>query len=303
MIKQMKYFQAVVRSQSFTKAAEECFISQSAISQQIQALERELGVTLMQRERRSFKLTPAGELFYRKSLVLVSDFERLCQETIRLAGGVQQRLTIGYLKHYRGYELKQAIPEFHEKFPEIAVKLKAGTHEELYEYLKKGKADIVISDLRRVPSEQYVNFYLTRGYFYIEIASHNPMAQMDFVDMDDLKNTPCIIIAPKHQELSEENFYREYLGVKSDFLFAESLEEAHLLAVTGQGYFPVEFNQPPEQSEGMPCLPLLKQDKQLYRDYYAFWRAEALKEYIEDFATLLKSHFPQEAKPAKVTEE
>ena len=43
MIKQIKYFQAVVRCKSFTEAAEECFISQSAISQQIQALEQELG--------------------------------------------------------------------------------------------------------------------------------------------------------------------------------------------------------------------------------------------------------------------
>lgn len=52
MIKQIKYFQAVVRCNSFTEAAEECFISQSAISQQIQALENELGVKLLNRENR-----------------------------------------------------------------------------------------------------------------------------------------------------------------------------------------------------------------------------------------------------------
>lgn len=82
MIKQMKYFQAVVRLQSFTKAAEECFISQSAISQQLQSLEKDLGVKLMHRERRKFTLTAAGEYFYRKSLVIVSDFERLRAETL-----------------------------------------------------------------------------------------------------------------------------------------------------------------------------------------------------------------------------
>ena len=66
MIKQIKYFQAIVRCQNFTKAAEECFISQSAISQQLQALEKELGVTLLLREGRKFSLTPAGDFFYRK---------------------------------------------------------------------------------------------------------------------------------------------------------------------------------------------------------------------------------------------
>ena len=80
MIKQIQYFQAVVRCKSFTEAAEECFISQSAISQQVQALERELGFNLLERKNRKFSLTPAGEHFYKKSLVLIADYERMCQE-------------------------------------------------------------------------------------------------------------------------------------------------------------------------------------------------------------------------------
>ena len=143
MIKQMKYFQAVVRYGNFTRAAEECYISQSAISQQIQSLERELGVALLVRERRSFSLTPAGEHFYKKSLVIVSDYERLCEETRRLANGGSQELTIGYLRHYQGRELKRTVAEFQEKHPEIVMRLKKGTHEELYEALKGGKADLV----------------------------------------------------------------------------------------------------------------------------------------------------------------
>ena len=63
MIRQMKYFQAVVHNNSFSKAAEECHISQSAISQQIQALERELGFHLLKRKNRKFILTSAGEYF------------------------------------------------------------------------------------------------------------------------------------------------------------------------------------------------------------------------------------------------
>ena len=61
MLKQLKYFQSVVRLNSFSEAAEENFISQSAISQQVQALERELGFLLLERKNRSFTLTPAGE--------------------------------------------------------------------------------------------------------------------------------------------------------------------------------------------------------------------------------------------------
>ena len=80
MLKRLKYFQSVVRLNSFSEAAEENYISQSAISQQIQALERELGFKLLERRNRTFDLTPAGEYFYQKSLVLTADFERMCGE-------------------------------------------------------------------------------------------------------------------------------------------------------------------------------------------------------------------------------
>ena len=160
MIKQIKYFQAVVRCQSFTEAAEECFISQSAISQQIQALERELGVELLKREKRKFFLTPAGEYFYKKSLVLINDFDRLCMETVQLAKGVEQTLTIGYLKNYQGDELQRTIPRYQAKHPDVVLHILSGTHEELYNHLRTGKADLVINDLRRTPSERYVNYFL-----------------------------------------------------------------------------------------------------------------------------------------------
>ena len=60
MLRQIQYFQAVVRCHSFSEAAEECHISQSAISQQVKALENELGFALLERKNRSFTLTPAG---------------------------------------------------------------------------------------------------------------------------------------------------------------------------------------------------------------------------------------------------
>lgn len=289
----MKYFQAVVRYQNFTKAAEECYISQSAISQQIQALEKELGIQLLQREKRKISLTTAGEYFYRKSLVIVSDFDRLCSETKRLAKGVEHELTIGYLRHYRGIELKEAITEFNVKCPEVFLQLVQGTHEELYDYLRNGKADVVLSDLRRKPSEQYVNYFLTNGYVYAELAINNPLAQLETITVNDLKNTPIILIAPQHQKHNEEIFYREYLGVKSDFIYAENLEEAHLMVVSNKGYFPIEFNQPPAESKIVKYVPIIHKDKQVYRKYYAFWRADTTKDYIEEFAAILKPYFPE----------
>lgn len=80
MLKQLRYFQSVVRLNSFSEAAEKNFISQSAISQQIQALERELGFPLLKRKNRTFALMPAGKYVYQKSLLLTADYERMRSE-------------------------------------------------------------------------------------------------------------------------------------------------------------------------------------------------------------------------------
>ena len=188
MIRQIRYFQAVVRNNSFSEAAEECHISQSAISQQVQALERELGFDLLERKNRKFSLTPAGEHFYKKSLVLIADYERMCQESRRLAIADRAMLKIGYLRCYSGQEFHLALGEFSAKYPDVAVKIEYGNHEELYGLLKTGGVDIVLNDQRRAFSDQYVNMILTVGNEYIEISSHNPIAALSSVTARDLKS-------------------------------------------------------------------------------------------------------------------
>lgn len=84
MLRQIKYFLEVVKCNSFTEADERCFISQSAISQQINALEETLGVKLLKREKRKFSLTPAGEYLYQNGQALLEKAEELCRETVRI---------------------------------------------------------------------------------------------------------------------------------------------------------------------------------------------------------------------------
>lgn len=74
----------MVDNNSFTEAAEQCYISQSAISQQIQSLENELGIKLIQRKNRRFFMTPAGEYFYIHGKVILEEIENLRRETVKI---------------------------------------------------------------------------------------------------------------------------------------------------------------------------------------------------------------------------
>ena len=73
LLRQMKYFVSVADNKSFSEAGVECFISQSAISQQIKALEDELEVELIRRSNRRFQLTSAGEYFYAQSRKIMQE--------------------------------------------------------------------------------------------------------------------------------------------------------------------------------------------------------------------------------------
>lgn len=292
MIKQMKYFQAVVRCKSFTEAAQECFISQSAISQQIQALEHELGVKLLNRENRKFSLTPAGEHFYRKSLVLVADFERMCNETVRIANKDRAELRIGYLKCYVGQEFHLAVAEFSEKYPDVSVQIINGSHEDLYAALRDGSVDLILSDQRRAFSDEYVNFILKTSACYIEIAARNPIASLKCVETEDLKNIPCILVSSPEQQEAERIYYKEIVGIQGDFLFAENLEEARLLVIGGKGFMPIEGGE--SETGFAPALNrvlLTRKGNPIRRSYCAFWKADNSGYYIEDFADMLKSRF------------
>lgn len=226
MLRQIKYFQAVVRCGSFTQAAEECYISQSAISQQIQALEQELDIKLLVRGNRKFSVTPAGKYFYEKSLAFVADFEKLCRETVRIAHEDDPQLCIGYLKCYSGKEFQQAVEDFTRKYPDVVIHIISGNHEELYDELRLGRVDLILSDQRRAFSDEYVNSILTTSECYIEVAGRSPIAVAESIDIQELKDIPCILVASKAQRKNEQSYYHDIVGISSEFLFAENLEEA-----------------------------------------------------------------------------
>ena len=292
MIRQIRYFQSVVRNNSFSEAAQECHISQSAISQQIQALERELGFYLLERKNRKFILTPAGEYFYKKSLVLIADYERMCREAGKLAKEDKAALVIGYLRCYSGQEFHLALEEFSAKYPDVSVKIEYGNHEELYELLRAGNVDMVLNDQRRAFSDQYVNLILTVGKEYIEILSRNPIASLPSVTTQELKNVPCILVASREQRENEQEYYRDVVGFQGDFLYAENLEEARLMVIGGQGFMPVEGVKSAESfGPSISRIPLFRGDSQITRNYCAFWKQENSSKYVEEFADILKRKF------------
>lgn len=290
MLKQIRYFQAVVQTGSFSKAAEQCHISQSAVSQQIIALERDLGFSLLERKNRRFNLTPAGEYFYRKSLILLADLDRICAESVKLACGDGAVLRVGYLRSYTGHELYGALSAFSEKYPQVTVQTHSGDHEDLYHLLRSGQIDLVLSDQRRAFADAYVNLVLATRPCVIEVPTGSPLAALESVDPSELKNRPCVLVSAPEQRENEWDYYHHIIGFPGDVLYAENLEEARMLVLSRHGFMPSD-GEGPVSNLPLTRVPLVRHDTPILRKYCAFWKKDNSGFYVETFGEALTAQF------------
>lgn len=133
LLRQIKYFVTVVDTGSFTEAAEECFISQSAISQQILSLEKELGVQLLVRSTRRFTLTEPGKYLYSHGKKLLGETEKLKNGTIAAAAGQEGSLKVCYLNSFADARLYKAVSMFKQQNAGVRLNVSGGTHfKEMY---------------------------------------------------------------------------------------------------------------------------------------------------------------------------
>ena len=293
-LRQVHYFIEVVDQGSFTQAAEACFISQSAISQQIKALEEELGLPLLLRQGRSFSLTPAGDYFYRKAKVWLEELEGITKDTRRRAGWGDRILRVGFPGGYAGRELYQAVANFARQCPQTVIQVATGTHEELYDLLRFEGADLVVNDQRRAFSEAYVNRPLAHRPTLAEVSALGGLAGREFLSLEEARSVPCILVTSAGQEGHERDYFHTTLGYGSRFLSAPTLEAARLLVCSNRGILPLEGISPGASRDGtLWRVPVLQNSKPLRRLYCAFWRADNTHPDLSLFAKLLEAAFQQ----------
>lgn len=292
LLRQIEYLQAVVECGNFYTAAEKCHVSQSAVSQQIKKLEAELGIQLLDRHNRTFTLTAAGEHFYRKSLMIRSDIEQLIRETKQLETNHTYTLRLGCYKGYHGSEFSNAIAQFSEKYPNIHVQVTMGSHEELYHAMESGSIDLALNDQRRAFSGAYNNMVLSESHICIEISSRNPLSHLEQIEVEELKNIPCILVIHSASRQEEQNYYDSIVGLHGDYLFADSLQEARLMIITGQGYMPVDVIGKQELFDSsVQRIPLTRGGEPVTKTYCAFWKKDNSGYYVEDFSEILRKEF------------
>ncbi|MEM9283409.1 MAG: LysR family transcriptional regulator [Verrucomicrobiota bacterium] len=141
-VETFKVFCDLVETTSFSEAAERNGISQSAVSQQIGALEKRFGVVLVERGRKNFSVTPEGEVFLRGAREILDSFQGVEEELGAMKDTVAGRLTIATVYSIGFHELPPYIEEFRKKFPDVDVQVQYRRSNQVYADVSDNQADL-----------------------------------------------------------------------------------------------------------------------------------------------------------------
>ena len=153
-ITQVQYACEIARRGSMTRAAEQFYISQPALSEQIKALEAELGCVLFRRSAHGTELTEAGKRFCKYAEPVISAWKTLEQNSAELKNTHQSRVHIGFGVRARSNGLFEPIMSFFDSHPEISVSFTTDMNENFPEAIEAGRMDIAIGRLYR---QQMIN--------------------------------------------------------------------------------------------------------------------------------------------------
>ena len=138
---------AIAEEQSFTRAAERCFVVQSALSRQIKSLESELGVRLFARTSRKVKVTPAGEAFVKQARLCLQAAERAKASAAAAHGQIRGSLTIGVIPTVTAVDIAAVLGAFRRSYPEVGVHVRTGGNDEFLRRIAAGQLDVGVLGL------------------------------------------------------------------------------------------------------------------------------------------------------------
>jgi DNA-binding transcriptional LysR family regulator len=146
-LRHLRTIDAVARHRSFTKAAEELYLAQSAISQQIRRLERELGVEVFRRSSRSVELTTEGRVILGYAQRVLAEVDDLHSELEELTGLLRGQLRIGGVYPTGPYDLFGMLADFRAAHPQVAIHMVEDTQDDVLAALRADELDCAFTAL------------------------------------------------------------------------------------------------------------------------------------------------------------
>lgn len=190
---QLEYFASVAKHLSFTQASEECHVAQPAISQQIQALEKELGFTLLDRTTHGVSLTNAGGAYYREITSILESLDRTARKARAISQGKAGTLSVG-ITNSGQTSILGILEKFASANPEIEISLRRANSKDQCRQLTENVFDTTLTATICAAAHKEIEFSgKTTDRLCIAVSRNHPLASRKSLTTEDLRRFPHII--------------------------------------------------------------------------------------------------------------
>lgn len=190
-IRQLRMLVEVVRHDGFSAAAEAVFATQPTISKAIRQLEDELGEVLLQRSRNGVRLTPAGQIVYRRALALLGEREDMLRELEELRDLQRGKLHLGLASLGSDILFAPVFARFRQLYPQIELRVLERGSEALEESLRAGEIELAASLL---PVADDLQWQAVRTEPLVALLPRqHPLAAAASLQLQDLADVPFVL--------------------------------------------------------------------------------------------------------------
>ena len=193
---QLRYIVKLAETHNFSKAAEELYITQPTLSQQISRIEQELGVRLFERSTRNVSVTEVGSVCVEAAKKALSDVNEIFSAAEEYKIKQEQKLRIGLLATTINDEIAGIISSFCSEYPKVKINLQFGWSSELINMLKHNELDAVISVIgqQTINSPESLDIeILHKDILTVLISDKHPFAKKQYFQLSDLTGTKLFI--------------------------------------------------------------------------------------------------------------
>jgi DNA-binding transcriptional LysR family regulator len=186
-LRHLRTIVAVARHRSFTKAAEELFLAQSAISQQIRRLEAEIGTQIFRRSSRSVELTEEGKVILEHAERVLAEVDQMQGEMDALSGVMRGTVRIGGIWPFGPYDLYGVLADYRARYPGVAIHMVEDTVDEVLAMLRADELDCAFAsvDPDRIGHE-FAATLLWEEEFVVAAAVDHEFADRPHVSYEEL---------------------------------------------------------------------------------------------------------------------
>ncbi|MGO4526723.1 LysR substrate-binding domain-containing protein [Microvirga sp. 2MCAF35] len=169
-LRQLRYFETLARTKHFGMAADQCAITQPALSMQIKELERELGIDLVERRGNSVAITPAGQEIAQRADAILNQVRELSDYAHQHQGVLTGPLRLGIIPSIAPYLLPEILTEVARHYPALDLQIRETQTGALVEELVRGDLDAALLALP-IPQPQVETMALFDDRFLIAVQS------------------------------------------------------------------------------------------------------------------------------------